>query len=114
MGFVYDLIVLIHLLGMAMIVGGWLPIRGQATMSRVMLWGARLQIATGLLLVAMLEMSLGTAAEPDHVKIGIKLLVAVAVAGLAEMQARKRPASAGAVDAIGYLAILNVGVAVFF
>jgi hypothetical protein len=111
--FVYDLVVLAHLIGMAMIVGGWLAVRRQATVSTVMLWGARLQVITGLALVAMLELSLGVNAEPDHAKIGVKLVVALAVAGLAEMQARKRPASAGAVDAVGYLAILNVVVAVF-
>ena len=54
MDLVKNLFVLLHLLGMAAIVGSWLfVIRGAAHPALV--WGARAQLLTGLLLVGLVQ-----------------------------------------------------------
>lgn len=119
MDVLYNLVVVTHMLGLAALVGAYFVVlRGGgagAQSSSVLVWGARVQVVTGLLLVGISE---GTAAGPDelnHAKIGVKLVVSVAVAALAEIAtARSRRgegAPAGLVHGAGALAILNVAVA---
>ena len=114
MDFLTEIFVLLHLLGMAAIIGGWLATRwGGGTIAPVV-WGARAQLVTGLILVAFAE----TGDDPvNHPKIGVKLLVAIAVAACAEMAAGRvkrggdrRPL----LDAAGGLAVLNATVAVLW
>ena len=85
MDVVQNLIVLAHLLGMAAIVGSAVFVaRGVATPA--LLWGARAQLVTGILLVGLAE------SEDDplnRTKIGVKLVVAVAVVACAEIAAAK-------------------------
>ena len=65
----YELLAVIHLLGMAALVGGWLVSLRADVMNTVMVWGARIQLLTGVLLVGVAEMGDG---ELDHVKVGVK------------------------------------------
>ncbi|WP_067972930.1 hypothetical protein [Nocardiopsis trehalosi] len=104
-------LVFVHLLGMAGIIAGFLMqlITGNGKSPKVILHSSLLQLATGLLLVGTAEMGGG---ELDHVKIGVKLVVALAVTVVAVLNLR-RPAARLAVIA-GVLAVLNVGVAVFW
>jgi hypothetical protein len=108
------LFVVAHLLGMAAIVGSAVFVaRGRATPALV--WGARAQLVTGLVLVGIVEMG----DEPvNHAKIGVKLVVAVAVAACAEIAAAKERKGQGErpqlVQAAGWLAVLNVAVAVLW
>jgi hypothetical protein len=76
-----------------------------------MLWGARAQIVTGLILVGL---AYANDFEPDNAKIGAKLVVALAIAGLAEANAKKSPASKNVWLAVGLLTILNVFIAVLW
>ena len=114
MELVQHLLVLVHLLGMAALVGSAVLVaRGRATPALV--WGARAQVLTGLLLVGLAE----AGDEPvDHVKVGVKLVVALAVAGLAEVAAGKarrgQGERAGLVHAAGALAVLDTAVAVLW
>ena len=114
MEFVQHLLVLAHLLGMAAIVGSAVFVaRGSATPA--LLWGARAQVVTGLLLVGLAEMG----EDPvNHAKVGVKLVVAVAVAGCAEVAAAKARKGEGErpqlVQAAGWLAVLNAAVAVLW
>ena len=102
-----------HLVGMAAIVGGALeqwPV-GKRGISTVMVWGARAQIVTGIILVGLLQ-----ANEPDdanNAKFGVKLLVALAVAGLAEVGFRRQKANRMWAGVLG-LTLVNVIVAVFW
>lgn len=111
----YDLIVVTHLLGMAALVGGYLvaATRGGAAVvpNGVMLWGARLQVVTGLVLAGLVEQ---VRDEPNYTKIGIKLVVALVVVALTEVsnaRGRRGTAVAGLVHAAGVLAVVNVLVA---
>jgi len=78
-----------------------------------MLWGARAQVVTGVPLVGLGEM---TSDDPlNHVKIGVKLVIALAVAALTEIAAgrgrRGRPVAEPMVHGAGGLAVVNVLVA---
>jgi hypothetical protein len=114
MEFVEHVLVLLHLLGMAAVVGSAVFVaRGTATPALV--WGARAQIITGLLLVGLAE----AGDDPvDHAKVGVKLVVAVAVAACAEIAAAKARKGEGErpqlVMAAGGLGLLNVAVAVLW
>lgn len=112
MDFLYSALVFLHLLGMAGILSGFLMqlMTDSAKTPKVILHSTLLQLVTGLLLVGVAEM--GAEAEVNHIKIGVKLLVALAVTVVAVLNLRK-PATGLAATA-GALAILNVGVAVFW
>jgi len=107
------LFVILHLLGLAAIIGSAVFVaRGVPTPALV--WGARAQILTGLILVG-----LGEAGDDpvNHTKIGVKLLIALGVAACAEIAAareRKGQGNPQLVHAAGGLAVLNVLVAVLW
>ncbi|MFC3998783.1 hypothetical protein ACFOVU_22850 [Nocardiopsis sediminis] len=104
-------LVFLHFLGMAGILSGFLMqvMTGNAKAPKVLLHSSLLQLVTGLLLVGVAEMGDG---DVDHVKIGVKLVVALAVTVLAFLNLRK-PATRLAVAA-GVLTIINIAVAVFW
>ncbi|WP_084101254.1 hypothetical protein [Demequina sp. NBRC 110051] len=83
----YTLLVL-HFIGLAAILGPFLDQLRSDTkrITQTMVWGARAQLLTGLLLVGVAEMN---DFDVDHAKIGVKLVVALAVAGLAEVGGKK-------------------------
>lgn len=115
MDFVKDLLVLLHLVGMAAIVGGWLVVRRDRRMVPAIVWGARAQIVTGLLLTGLAEMG----DDPvNHAKIGVKLVLGLAIAGIAESAAGKQKRGPGpvarSVDLVGALAVVAVAVALFW
>jgi hypothetical protein len=115
MDFVYNVVVVTHLLGMAAVVGGYAA--GQPTVSAVMVWGARLQIVTGLVLVGMAESIDSLGKDPNMPKIGTKLVVAVVVAAFAEIghaDAKRGKDVAWMTHAAGGFAIANVLVAVLW
>jgi hypothetical protein len=112
---VYDLTVIVHLLGMAALVGGWLATLATPRVSSVMLWGARGQLITGIVLVGLAEGVSSLELMPDRNKVGLKLLVAIAVVAFAEMshgREKRGEGEAWLVNAAGYLAVLNVVIAV--
>jgi hypothetical protein len=113
MEIVEHLLVLVHLLGMAAIIGSAVFVaRGVATPALV--WGARAQLVTGLVLVGLKEMDGGGL---NHAKVGVKLVVAIAVAACAEIAAAKAKRGddrAQLVTAAGALAILNTAIAVLW
>ena len=108
---VQNIFVILHLIGMAAIVGGFLEqLRSSSKrVTTVMLWGARAQILTGLLLVGLIYANDG---EPNNVKLAVKLSVALAVAAIAEMNAKKTVAVPRAWLLVGALTLVNVAVAV--
>ncbi len=114
MDFLVHLFVVAHLLGMAAIVGSAVFVaRGAVTPALV--WGARAQLVTGIILVGLVQMN---EEEVDNTKIGVKLLVAVAVVACAEIAAAKERKGEGArpqlVHAAGALALLDVLIAVLW
>ncbi|QBI53754.1 hypothetical protein [Streptomonospora litoralis] len=110
MDFINSVLVFLHLLGMAGIIAGFLiqVIAGHRAGPKSILHSSLLQLVTGLLLTGLAEMG----EDPvNHMKIGIKLVVAVAVVVVAILDVRKPNTRLGI--AAGALAVVNVGVAVF-
>lgn len=112
---VYNVVVVTHLLGMAAVVGGYAA--GRPTVNEVMVWGARAQIITGVVLVGMAESLTSLDKDLNMVKIGVKLVISVLVAAFAEMgraDAKRGKDPAWMPDAAGGLAIVNVLIAVLW
>ncbi len=136
MSMVIGVLVVLHLLGAAAIIGPWLAAPRSGRIRMAMVWGARAQVVTGILLVGLHEMSSDPADELIRAKIGVKLVIALAVAACAEIaNGRQRRAlgaanahgagagggattavlpATGLVQAAAILAILNVCVAVLW
>lgn len=126
MDLVYDVMVYAHVLGLAALIGGYFAViaaaraggrrSGSLVPSAVMVWGARVQIITGLTLVGLAEAVLDD--ELNHVKIAVKLLLALVAVAFAESGAAKARRSAAGpswiVHAVGGAAILNAAVAVLW
>jgi len=85
MSVLQHLVLVLHLLGMAAILGGWFATRTSPRVHPAVLWGARAQLVTGLILVGLVEAINDPADPPNHPKIGVKLLVALGVLACVEM-----------------------------
>ncbi len=105
-------LLILHLIGLAAILGGALEQwRSSAKLtSPVTLWGARAQIVTGLALAALVFTG-DDAEDANHMKIGVKLVVMLAVAAVAEMNVKKATIAYSA-RIIVALTVVNVIVAV--
>ncbi|WP_024804873.1 hypothetical protein [Nocardia sp. BMG51109] len=115
MTFVYNVVVVTHLLGLAAVIGGYAS--GQPTVNAVMVWGARAQIISGLVLVGMADGIDSLDKDLSMAKVIVKLVIAVAVAGFAEVahaDAKRGKAIGWMAHAAGGLAIANVLVAVLW
>jgi thiamine transporter ThiT len=114
MDLAHKILVALHLLGMAAVVGGWVAVRAGRVVTPTIVWGARAQIVTGILLVGLAEMSKTDDFVVNNVKVGVKLLIALVVAGAAEVGARKtRQGEDGSrhLDVAGGAGLANVLVA---
>jgi hypothetical protein len=100
-------LLVLHVLGLAAVAFGLFRQLNDATKSvnAAIAHGATTQLVTGLLLVGVLE-----AGDEDvnHVKIGIKLVVALAIVGLAHANRRKPSIPAGLFWGLLGLELLNV------
>lgn len=115
MDFVYNLLVVLHFLGMASLIGGWMvqiSARERAVNS-AMLHGVYTQLATGIILVGLAESVDSLDKDVEHAKIGVKLAVALVIAVIGWLN-RKRAVSDGLYFLIGALSVANVVVAVFW
>ncbi|MFD3686365.1 hypothetical protein ACFWTE_16245 [Nocardiopsis sp. NPDC058631] len=112
MDILYSALVFLHMIGLAGIIAGFLMqiMTGHAKAPKVLLHSSLLQFVTGLLLVGVAEM--GDLSDPNHVKIAVKLVIALAVVVVGVLNLRK-PARNLAIAA-GVLAVVNIGVAVFW
>ena len=115
MEIVYHLVVVLHLVGMAILVGSWLTVVRAPHLVPGMWHGALTQLVTGIALVGMRESGIVDDEDPlNHAKIGVKLLVALVVAALVFVNRKRDQVPGGVVHAIGGLALLNVFVAVLW
>ena len=112
---VIGVFVVLHLLGMTAILGGWLAIRlGAERGLLALVWGARAQVLIGLALVALNEIN---HEDLNNTKIAVKLVVALAVlvcAEIARARSRKGSPQPALVHAAAGLALANVLIAVLW
>lgn len=113
MDIVFSIVLILHFIGLAGIIGGWIATVKAPQVNKAILHGSILQVVTGLILVGLLEMD---GADVNHMKIGLKLVIAVAILVLAVMGTKKEakvPGSSGSLAmAAGILGIINVVIAV--
>jgi hypothetical protein len=105
-------LVFIHLLGMAAVVGGYFAgIRSvPKRLSAGMVHGSLLQLVSGVLLLGLAEM--GT--EPvNHAKFGIKIALTIVLLLISWPRRRDQEIPSGTYHAVGILALTNVAIAVF-
>lgn len=109
----YNLILILHFIGLASVVGGFL-VQMRATdkgVNPAMWHGALTQLVTGVILVGLAEMQ---DEDVDHAKIGVKLAITLVITVLAFV-GRKRPLpQTGMWAAIGALSIANIFIAVLW
>lgn len=113
MEFLRYLLLFIHVLGAAAIVGVWFANFRRPGVSPWQFHGAWVQLLTGLLLVGVIEM--GDLAEVNNIKIAVKLVIALVVFVAALIGYRKQkkgePVSTGLAHAVGGMALVNIAVA---
>nr|WP_202628090.1 hypothetical protein [Cellulomonas sp. APG4] len=101
----------LHFVGLASLLGGFL-VQMKSRTKRVeaaMFHGALTQLVTGLALVGIAEAG---DADVNHMKVGLKLVVLVAITALVLVGRRKESVSTGVWGAIGGLTLVNVVIAV--
>jgi hypothetical protein len=117
MTIVYNALVATHLLGMAAIVGGYLSVLKSPNLNELMVWGARIQLLSGLAMVGLGEAVDSLGKDYDHAKIGVKLLIAIVIVAAAESGRVRQKRGTGNPDSariVGTLAIANVLIAVLW
>ena len=109
-----NILVFLHVLGAAAIVGGWFATFKKPTVLPIQLWGAIAQLATGLALVGMAEAN-GSPGTQFHIKMGVKIIIAIAVLVPAIIGYRKaskgEKVPTGLAHAVGGMALINIAVA---
>ncbi|HEY0637160.1 MAG TPA: hypothetical protein VGD67_05900 [Pseudonocardiaceae bacterium] len=105
------ILVFLHLLGMAVLVGTFLVQRRTAPegpLNAGWLHASLLQLVTGLALVGVNE---GLDNDLDHAKIGVKLVVLLVILGIVVWGRRREALAPWVAPALAGLAVLNTGVA---
>lgn len=115
MQFVFNVLVFLHFVGLALLLGAFLvQIRNpEKTVNRWMFDGALTQLITGVLMVGLAESKV-VDEELNMTKIGIKLVVVLIITVLAFIGRKKTPPQVGLWAAVGALTLLNVAIAVFW
>lgn len=114
MEFLYNLFLVLHFIGLAMLLGGFMVQMKSADkgVNRTMLDGALTQLVTGLVMVGIAES--GAVDEPmNRPVVGIKLLIVIVITILALIGRKRQPPQVALWAAIGVLTIVNILVAVF-
>ncbi|MGO1316776.1 MAG: hypothetical protein ACTMIR_07055 [Cellulomonadaceae bacterium] len=113
----YDALLVLHLVGWAIVLGGWLATLRSPGIYVGVFHGALTALVTGLAMVGLASAGLA-GREPNHVKIAVKLVLALVVTVLAYLATTKskrgEKVPAGEKSTIGALTLVNVVVAVFW
>lgn len=109
---VYNIMVFLHIVGAAMIVGIWIGNMKKPTVHPRQFDGAALQLLTG---IAMMGLIPALDMDANYAKLGLKFAIALAVGVLAFIGRRKykkgEDISKGLAHSVGGLALLNVAIA---
>jgi cytochrome bd-type quinol oxidase subunit 2 len=117
--FLYNLVVVLHFVGLALLLGAFLvQVKDpQKTVTRWMWDGALTMLLTGVIMVGLVSAEVYLpyeGYEVDHAKIGVKLAVVVVIAVLAFIGKRRPAPQVGLWAAVGLLTLANVVIAVFW
>ncbi|MFF2840418.1 hypothetical protein [Paenarthrobacter sp. NPDC057981] len=113
MSILFNILVFLHIVGAAMIVGYWIATLREPTVHPRQRDGAFLQLLTGIAMMGVLPMM--PDADPNYFKLGVKFAIGVAVAVLAVIGSRKvkkgEAVSTGLAHGVGGLALVNIAIA---
>ena len=112
MSVLYNVFVVIHLFGMAALVGSYFTVLKAPSITEVMVWGARMQFVSGLIIVGLGEGALDK--NYIHAKIAVKLVLSLVIMALAEItraKQKKGQPNPNLVHVVGGLSIVTVFVA---
>ncbi len=114
MSFVLSLLVVLHLICWAVALGTWVAAARTREPNPGMAHAVAGAVVIGIVLAALVSIPGLTAGDPNHMKLGIKLVVGLVAVALAYIAAKKGPATPSAVwFGIPTSIVLNVIVAVF-
>src|SRR5690625_943068 len=113
MDIVFNIILVFHLLGWALVLGGAIFGLREEKMSKGMLHGILTALIAGILMLGMIESGV-MGWEPDHIKYGVKLVIALVVTGMVIVGGRKDKVSQGFPGGIAALTVANVVIAVLW
>jgi hypothetical protein len=104
----------VHLIGFALLLGGAVSqyLAGRLRINPAMLWGAVIQLVTGLALAAPLRG--GGDAEPHPAKLVVKLVLAVLIFAMVFFSRRREQVDRGHFLATVGLVLVTAGVATFW
>ncbi|WP_028266750.1 membrane protein [Arthrobacter sp. MA-N2] len=119
MSILFNVLLFLHIVGAAMIVGYWIATMKQPTVHPRQRDGAFVQLITGIAMMGLLPVlhnqDPAEFGEPNYFKLGIKFAIGLAVAVMAVIGARKvkkgEPVSTGLAHGVGGLALLNIAIA---
>ena len=116
MQFLYNLILVLHFVGLASLLGGFIVQMRSADkgVNPAMWHGALTQLVTGVLLVGIAESGSLDEDPLDMTKISVKLLVVLVITVLAFIGRKKQPPQVPLWGIIGALTLVNVVIAVFW
>jgi hypothetical protein len=108
------ILLFVHLVGFALLLGGAITqfLSGKFRISPAVLWGSVIQLVSGLGLAAPLRG--GGDAEPDPVKLGVKLVIAVMIFIMVFIPRKREAVNKGHYIGIITLTLANAAVAVFW
>lgn len=114
MEFLHQLLVILHFVGLASLLGGVMVqlkavAKGKGTINAAMMHGALTQLVTGLALVGLAEAGDG---DVNHMKIGIKLAILIVITVLVFVYRKKASVASWVVWLIGALTLTNIVIAV--
>lgn len=111
-----DIVVLIHLVGFAVLLGAWVVelVNGKRGITRVMHWGLAIAAVAGLALAA----PWGLDGDLNYAKIGTKLVILLIIGALLGIGAARQRKSGSVSPAIfwpiGLLTLANAAIAVIW
>ncbi|WP_188127048.1 hypothetical protein [Actinoplanes lobatus] len=108
------ILLFIHLVGFALLLGGAITqfLSGKFRINPAILWGSIIQLASGIALSAPLRG--GGDDEPNPVKLGVKLLLAVMIFIMVFIPRKRDEVNKGHFIGIITLTLVNAAVAVFW
>ena len=116
MDILLGIILILHFVGLASLLGGVLvqvkdAIAGKGRILAAMIHGALTQLVTGVLLVGLIEMGGG---DVNTTKIAVKLGVVIVITVLVFVFRKKSPVASWVVWIIGALTLANIAIAVLW
>ncbi|MDP2014317.1 MAG: hypothetical protein Q8L05_08840 [Actinomycetota bacterium] len=117
MEFLFNLLVVLHFIGLASLLGGFIVQMSSSSkgVNPAMLHGALTQLVTGVLLVGIVESDQLTDEGPlNMTKISVKLGIVLVITALAFIGRKRQPPQVALWAVIGALTLVNVVLAVFW